>query len=62
MNTTKAFGKADMKFLEKVGENADLASDKLLALLEEQFTRLTMTPQPIPVGVQHTNNTPQIRR
>lgn len=61
MKTTKAFGKADMTFLEKVGENTDLISDKLLALLEANFPRLTMTPQAIPVHVRRETH-PQLRR
>jgi len=59
MSTTsefRKFGKADMSFLTEVGKNVDLAGDRLIALLEERFPRLTMTPQPIPVHVERDNN------
>ena len=55
MKLKRVFGVAVMNLMTKTVENADLISDKLLSLLEENFQKLTMTPKVAPVRIQTSN-------
>jgi hypothetical protein len=59
MKLVNQFKAAVMNLVIKTVENPDFVGNKLLALLENNFQKLTMSPQPVLERVSSTQTPPR---